>query len=159
MKTSAVTMLLSASLLLCGCQERLTTAQREPSFVITHQKTGRQAYDAAEVWIAQSFVSAKAVIEVRQPDNGLLIGNGSTEVEIRPAQFMAPAMVEQYRYSLKIANSDHSTVLSYEIEDRAYNTEAAVQILPGLRQASRKLAEALSGTVTAEHVQEFTPSK
>ena len=144
--------LLAAFFLLCGCGARHALSEQDAarSYTITHDKTQRQAYNAAEVWISETFVSAKAVIDVRQPDSGLLIGK--TYVDLRQVVALA-GRTARYEVVLKITNLDKSTtvrgLIRPEWGDSIMGEDNELAELVGKVDGfANDLASHLGGTVT-----------
>lgn len=71
-------MILSITILITGCALLEKAQESEITYVESiPSKTKEQIFNGAKIWIAESFRSAKAVIEYENKDEGVLIGNGS----------------------------------------------------------------------------------
>lgn len=69
-------------LLLAGCSSMQPMTAEEKTFSGVFEAPGfskGQIYDSVNIWIAQNFTSADAVLEYQNRDEGVIIGNGITE--------------------------------------------------------------------------------
>jgi len=73
---------LIASLGLFSCMPPMETTESERTLqrvIEVPALTKKQIYDKALEWMAKTFVSANEVIQLKDPDNGKIIGRGITE--------------------------------------------------------------------------------
>ncbi len=67
------------TLALGGCASMQPVAQADKSFervVLAPNHTKDQIYTSTKIWMAQTFKSSKAVIEMDSKEDGIIIGNG-----------------------------------------------------------------------------------
>jgi hypothetical protein len=145
--------LLLFSMLICGCGPRqvLSIDETTRNYSITHQLKQRMAYDATEVWIAQTFVSAKNVIDVRQPENGLLIGK--TILAITQTTGIA-AMSARYDVTIKVINTDNAAAVVCSINQFGGTEVAGThdemnELLNGVDCLVDQLAVSIGGAVSS----------
>lgn len=80
MQRFAVCALLSLSLI--GCAGIDTVPATDQSFAEIHDvsMTKKEIYDRSLEWMARTFVDSKAVIELKDPDAGKIIGKGKSSI-------------------------------------------------------------------------------
>ena len=79
MKTISVIMILL--FLLTGCSRLKEVKENERTFQMIYEVPGltkKQIHDKSAEWMAITFVSSKAVIEINNPESGKIVGNGRT---------------------------------------------------------------------------------
>lgn len=143
---------LALATLAAGCTYRpMSEAEGERTFVVAHALGAGAAFDRSEVWISEAFVSAKAVIDVRQPTNGLIIGKGTMRALSAGKLVQKPIPLDVV---LRITCADQSTGLvvrvrspygdQVQMEDGDIaNIQAEVERLAG------SFAASLGGTIRA----------
>ena len=62
-------------------------------------------YDQAVVWIAENFKSSKAVIEMKDKDLGVIIGNAAMDVNISAVKWL-PAVNTPFTFKMKLEMKD-----------------------------------------------------
>ncbi len=135
----------AAVLFLAGCFPReMSVEERTSTYTITHPMVQKKAYEAAELWVAENFASAKAVIDVRQPDAGLLLGKGVLRVQ-NAGGFGDPALAD---IVLKIANNDRTTRFDVTLSEGSYTDGQLKDVATKADSMAATLAQALTGTVT-----------
>ena len=89
MRTVIGTFSLICSLsLLSGCASQVPATKDELNheFILNFPgKTKAQMFDKTSKWIANSFRSAKSVIEYQDKESGSIVGNGNTEIKVEGA--------------------------------------------------------------------------
>lgn len=78
--TVIATAFLLISLFLIGCATPAATLEQESSLERVVEFSGMsqdEIYQSAEDWIARSFRSANDVVQLRDPENGRLVGQGT----------------------------------------------------------------------------------
>jgi hypothetical protein len=135
----AALLLLSAAI--SGCYREVADSEKTEVYTVAHTHTKAEAYNIAEVWIAEHYVSAKAVIDVRQPDAGLLLGKGVVQVQNDPLG-LADSMPQDI--SFKIQNANQVTTITFTA-GRLLD-QALPQVLKGYASDASSLGQALGGT-------------
>lgn len=132
--------------LMCGCiPQSRTSAELATSYPITHALTQRKAYDAAEIWIGEHFASAKAVIEVRQPDAGVLLGNVSFTTSNLPGSTV------NVKALMKINLKDQSALIQFAPDESLSYTDGQIQELHARTyNLAAGLATALDGAMQSQ---------
>jgi hypothetical protein len=71
-----------------------------------------QIFEAAKVWIAQKFVSAKAVVEHEDKQEGILIGNGITDY---PCKGMGCSLKDEWglAFTMRVDVKDNKFKLTF----------------------------------------------
>lgn len=127
------------TLILAGCiPQPRTSAELATSYAISHPLAQRKAYDTAEVWIGEHFASAKAVIEVRQPDAGVLLGNVSFTTSNLPGSTI------YVKALMKITLKDKSASIQFAPDESLNYTDGQVE---ELRARTYNLASGLAGAL------------
>lgn len=108
-------LLIAAFLALAGCASMQPPTQEEITFSGVYDAPGankNQIFDATKVWIAQKFVSSKAVIEVEDKQQGLIIGNGITDY---PCKGMGCALKADWAlaFTMRVDVKDNKLKLSF----------------------------------------------
>lgn len=103
-------LLFTTALAISGCDagRAMTDSESRGDYRITHSLAKAEAFNRTEVWLAETFVSAKAVIDVKQPDTGIIIGKGRTTIRSAQPGIMAPIQMD---VALRINNADRLTEL------------------------------------------------
>lgn len=86
-------------LILTGCFEKVTRNENDFVHVFTFNKMSKtQIFDKSLAWMAETFVSANAVIQLKDKDNGKIIGKaiGTSEDP------MGAGIVRSYNLTVKI---------------------------------------------------------
>jgi len=68
--------------------------------------TQKQIYDGARLWIAQTFKDAKKVIELEDPEAGIIIGNGNMAYPATDAEKLWVLKDERVFFSIRIDTKD-----------------------------------------------------
>jgi len=77
MKLISVVLAVCLALVGCAVEPQLPeSALRVEQVVQLPGKNQQQIYQGVKLWLAQTFRSAKAVIELDDPQNGVVVGNG-----------------------------------------------------------------------------------
>ncbi len=110
---------------LTGClgaaRSSMPEAERTFTYNLPHTKTQALAYQAAELWTAEAFTSGKTVVDLKQPETGIIILKPMIDWwaggEGFGAQFWSS-------YSMKIINRDNATSISIVLHGSqpGYNT-------------------------------------
>lgn len=100
-------LLFAAAVLLTGCAARTSVPEEERvhKYELPHALPRAAAYQAAELWVAETYNSGKTVVDLKQPESGTIIlkplidwhAGGSLGAHI-----WSP-------YSMKITNADNLT--------------------------------------------------
>ncbi len=98
--------LILSLLLGCAGQQRASPEEQYYQKVFEVDLPKHEIYEKTLQWMAESFVSSKSVLEYKNEEEGMIIGNGA--LEIRPVGYVA-----YLGYTLKI-----------EIKDKKYRVTA-----------------------------------
>ncbi|MDZ7852370.1 MAG: DUF4468 domain-containing protein [Halomonas sp.] len=109
--------------LLAGCAATAPPPQnfdREVSKVYeTPGVSAEEIFNESRIWIAENFISAKAVIEYEDKENGILIGNGSVDYLCSGIECLA---TENWKYQF---------TMRLDIKEDRFKTEFMnIRILP-----------------------------
>lgn len=113
--------ILAIAMTLYGCvsssmRETLPPEEKSANYTINHGLTKRQAYDTIEVEIAKIFVSARAVTDVKQPDNGRLVLKAISSPKILAQGLVGETIAEsRINYSVDIQTDDKMVTVEFAI--------------------------------------------
>jgi transcription antitermination factor NusA-like protein len=71
-----------------------------------------EIYDQTVVWIAENFKSSKAVIEMKDKDLGVIIGNASMDVNISLTKWL-PAVYSPFTFKMKVEMKDEKLRMTF----------------------------------------------
>jgi hypothetical protein len=147
-----ILLLLAIAVLSAGCRYRpMSEAEGERTFVVAHDHAAGGAFDRSEVWISEAFTSAKAVIDVRQPVNGLIIGKGTMRVLSAGTLVQQPIPLDVV---LRITNADRSTSIVIRVRS-PYGSQVQMEegdiakIQAEVERLAKSFALSLGGTIQA----------
>lgn len=100
---------LTSLLLGCAGMEVVPVDQRSFSEVHDIQLTKKEIYDRSLEWMARTFVDSKAVIELKDPDTGKIIGKGRGEAVTNALGVSVP-----FGYTMMIDIKDNRYRTTYE---------------------------------------------
>jgi len=139
-------------IVLFGCQYRpMSEAESERSFIVAHTLGSSSAFDKSEVWISETFTSAKAVIDVRQPANGLIIGKGTMRVRSAGKLVQQPIPLDVV---IRITNAEGSTGLVIRVRS-PYGDQVQMEsgdianIQAEVERLAASFASSLGGTIVS----------
>lgn len=94
----------------CGTRDSIDDSERILLVPIVHKMAKAAAYQRAELWVSESFISGKIVTDLRQPDAGILV--------MKPMIAWTPE--GQYggervssRYAMRIDSIDNRTAIRF----------------------------------------------
>src|ERR1051326_6509700 len=107
--------LLAFLMVLTGCASMQPVTEDELTFSAVYEAPSSrqsQIFEAAKVWIAQKFVSAKAVIEHEDKQGGVLIGNGITDY---PCKGMGCTLKDEWglAFTIRVDVKDNKFKLTF----------------------------------------------
>ncbi len=123
--------LILSLLLGCAGQQRAPAEEQYYQKVFEVDLSKQKIYEETLQWMAESFVSSKAVIEYKNEKEGTIIGNGA--VEIRPVGY-----VGYLGYTLKIEIKDKK----YRVTSCCYRKADSTNIHPSHYTKRRSVAYA-----------------
>lgn len=127
-----------------GCMGRtMQPEERERNVHVEHQLTRQQAYDKSEIWSVETRSIDKAVINVRQPDNGLILGKGIFNLwgdEVSITQPYTPV-----RVTFKFTHKDKGTDILLTFEEA--HERWAARFSEKAQDIAQSLAKTLDGKV------------
>jgi hypothetical protein len=96
--------LLCASLVLAGCVTMPEAAKQSAieDIVNIPGKEKNEIYTASKIWIAETFNSAKAVIEIDDKEMGLIIGNGTIKFPCDSEQTCLMRSSYNLRFTMRV---------------------------------------------------------
>ncbi len=103
--------ILVACLFFIGCAGMQIAPEREMSYQKTYDipnMSKSAIYDKALFWMAETFVSSKRVIELKDKENGKIIGNGITSIHA------GLGVYSDYGYTMIIDTKDNRVKLTYK---------------------------------------------
>ncbi len=102
-----------------GMRATLSESERTVTYTIVHGQTKRQAFDVLEIELAKIYVSAKAVTDVKQPDNGRLIAKAVSSSHVLARGLAGESIVEaSLNYTIDIQTDDKRASVEFTIGSR-----------------------------------------
>ncbi len=146
-------------MLLCGCTRYMSPQEQVRTFTISHEKSRADVYNATEIWISETFVSAKAVIDVRQPEAGVIIGKTNLS-----ASNGAPwPTIYTFDAAFKFTSRDHETVIVVTAhppggDDTPREDVVIKSAISEIRRLVVSFADRMGGKITSEPAAAVPPA-
>lgn len=116
---ATVSIIMLAGCTSSGMRPALSESDRTITYKIAHGQTKRQAFDVLEIELAKIYVSAKAVTDVKQPDNGRLIAKAISSSHILARGLAGETIAEAtLNYTIDIQTEDKSASIEFTIGSR-----------------------------------------
>lgn len=104
------TMLIFLTFIFTGCgQPAVPKSQLVYTKIIEHNKNAKEAFEYSKIWLANTFVDSKSVIEYANEDNFTIIGKG-----IIPKVNYAFTVYGDTKFTLTIQNKDNRSKITLD---------------------------------------------